>query len=253
MKTFSFAVLAAAVSMSASAIAEDGKLTIYMGGKPMASETYSIQKSDGKIQIDGSGKAEIGPMKVDIERFKVVMDEKYQPVSASAKATMGQAKMGTETIFGDGKAKNDINSGPEPKLKEDDMHADAIIINSNLPLFPWSVMTMRAKLEGSDPQEFHAYVIGQAEVPLTVTFQGKESIEFAEKKVELNHLSASLPTPQGQVTKLEFWVNDDRKIIKIAVPSQGVEAYQEGWTRKAPAAGPAAKTDDDAAASKKKP
>ena len=235
-------------------MADDGKFTIYMGGKPMASETYSIQKSDGKIQIDGSGKAEIGPMKVNIERFKVVMDEKYQPVSASAKATMGQAKMGTETTFSDGKAKNEINSGPEPKLKEDDMHADAIVINSNLPLFPWSVMAMRAKLDNAEPQELHAYVIGQAEVPLTVIFQGKESVEFGDKKADLNHLSASLPTPQGQLTKLEFWVNDDRKIIKIAVPAQGAEAYQDGWTPKAPVtAAPAAKPDDDAAAPKKKP
>jgi hypothetical protein len=177
-------------------------------------------------------------MKVDIERFKVVMDEKYQPVSASAKATMGQAKMAAETTFSDGKAKNEITTGPEPKTKEDDVHADAIVINSNLPLFPWSIMTMRAKLDTADPQEFHAYVIGQTEVPLTVSFQGKESVEFADKKVELNHLSASLPTPQGQMMKLEFWVNDDRKIIKIAVPAQGAEAYQEGWNRKAPTVAP---------------
>ena len=198
MKTLLFAFLLGAVSSCATAFADDGKLTIYMGGKPVASETYSIQKSDGKIQIDGSGKAEIGPMKVDIERFRVVTDEKYQLVSASAKATMGQAKMAAETTFSDGKAKNEITTGPEPKMKEDDTHADAIVINSNLPLFPWSMMTMRAKLDNADPQEFHAYVIGQAEVPLTVTFQGKESVEFADKKAELNHLSASLPTPQGR-------------------------------------------------------
>ena len=244
MKTFLFAVMLAVVSSCATAFADDGKLTIYMGGKPVASETYSIQKSAGKIQIDGSGKAEIGPMKVDIERFKVVTDEKYQLVSASAKATMGQAKMAAEATFGDGKAKNEITTGPEPTMKEDDAHADAIVINSNLPLFPWSMMTMRAKLDNADPQKFHAYVIGQAEVPLTVTFQGKESVEFADKKAELNHLSASLPTPQGQVMKLEFWVTDDRKIIKIAVPTQGVEAYQDGWNRKAPPV--VAKPDADA-------
>lgn len=114
---------------------------------------------------------------------------------------------------------------------------------------------MRAKLDNADPQEFHAYVLGQTEVPLTVTFQGKENVEFADKKAELNHLSASLPTPQGQVMKLEFWVNDDRKIIKIAVPSQGVEAYQDGWDRKAPAvvAKPEADAGTEAKPDKKKP
>jgi hypothetical protein len=29
-------------------------------------------------------------------------------------------------------------------------------------------------------------------------------------------------------------VDDNRKVIKIAVPSRGVEAYQEGFDRKAP-------------------
>ena len=28
---------------------------------------------------------------------------------------------------------------------------------------------------------------------------------------------------------LDFWVDDNRKLIKIAVPAQGVEAYQEGF------------------------
>ncbi len=245
MKTFYCAVLLTGILSSHRAMADDGKFTIYMGGKPVASETYTIQKSDGKIRVDGSGKAELGTMKVDIERFNVLMDDHYQPVSASAKATMGQVKMAADTTFADGKAKNQINSGPEPTIKEDDVHADAIVINSNLPLYPWSVMTMRAKFDNADPQEFHAYVIGQKEVPLTVTFQGKESVEFSGKKAELNHLSASLALAEGQVTKLEFWVNDDRKIIKVAVPSQGAEAYQEGWSRKAPAA--PAKSEGDAA------
>ncbi|MGI8745194.1 MAG: hypothetical protein ACR2NN_22005 [Bryobacteraceae bacterium] len=229
MKTFIYSLLFAAICLG-----DDGKLTIYMGGKQIASETYSIQKGDGKVQVDGSGKAEIGTMKVDIERFNVVADDKYQLISASAKASLGQVKIADEATFSDGKAKNDITSGPEPKVKEDDIHPDAIVINSNLPLFPWSMLALRAKLDTSEPQAFYAYILGQKEVPLTVVFKGRESVEFAGKKAELNHLSASLSIAEGQTTKLEFWVNDERKLIKVIVPSQGAEAYQDGWSRKAP-------------------
>ena len=49
-----------------------GKFTIYMNGKPMAHETYSIQRADGKITIDGSGNADMGLLKINIEDFKVV-------------------------------------------------------------------------------------------------------------------------------------------------------------------------------------
>jgi hypothetical protein len=243
-------LLSIALLFGVAAIADDGKFTIYMGGKPVASETYTIQKSDAKISLEGSGKAEIGPMKVDIEQFKVVTDEKYHPVSATAKATLGQIKMSAEITFTEGKAHNELDTGQGPKTKDDDVHPDDIVINSNLPLFPWSVVAMRAKLDSADPQDFRAYIIGQAEVPLTVTFKGREKVEFADKNADLSHLSASFVNAQGTTIGLEFWINDDRKIIKVAVPSQNVEAYQDGWTRKAPPETPKA---DSAKPDPKKP
>jgi hypothetical protein len=248
-------LLCIAFSFCAVVVADDGKFTIYMGGKPVASETYTIQKSDGKIAVEGSGKAEIGPMKVDIEVFKVVTDDKYQPVSATAKATLGQIKMAADITFSEGKAHNEITTAQGAQTKEDDVHPDDIVINANLPLFPWSFVAMRAKLDNSDPQEFRAYIIGQAEVPLTVIFKGRENVEFADKKADLSHLSASLTTAQGQTIGLDLWINDDRKIIKLAVPSQNVEAYQDGWMRKAPPETPktdAAKPDSEKPDAKKK-
>jgi len=78
------------------------------------------------------------------------------------------------------------------------------------------------------------YILGQAEVQGTVVFKGKEAVEFSGKTVELNHLNVSGTPPDGQPISLDFWVDDNRKVIKIAVPTRGVEAYQEGFDRKAP-------------------
>jgi hypothetical protein len=88
---------------------------------------------------------------------------------------------------------------------------------------------MRASFDTQQPQQFPVYVLGQAEVNATVVFKGRELVEFAGKSADLNHLSVSGSTPQGQPISLDFWVDDNRKLIKIAVPSQGVEAYQEGF------------------------
>jgi hypothetical protein len=212
-----------------------GKLTIYMGGKPAANESYSIQKSGGKIELNGSGTATIGPMKVDIEQFRVVTDEKYQLIEAAAKAKLGQIPMNVKTTFADGKAKNEIERGQGPQMKEDAVHADAVVVNATLPLYPWSLLAMRAQLVNQDPQQFMVYVLGQAEVPATVVFKGRESVEFAAKTIELNHIVASGKTPEGQAISLDFWVDDNHRLIKIAVPSSGAEGYQEGYDRKAPA------------------
>ena len=92
---------------------------------------------------------------------------------------------------------------------------------------------MRADLKTQDPQQFPVYVLGQSEVPATVVFKGREPVAFAAKTVELNHLNVSGKTPQGQPISLDFWIDDDRRVIKILVPAQGVEAYQEGYERKA--------------------
>ena len=215
-----------------------GKLNIYMAGKPMATETYAVNKSGGKIEVNGSGNAAIGPMKIDIQQFKVVTDANYQPLEAVANAKLGQIQMNVKTTFAGGKATNEIDNGQGTKTKEDSVSANPIVVNANLPLYPWSFLAMRADLKNQDPQQFPVYVLGQAEVPATVVFKGRESVEFANKTADLNHITMSGTTPQGQAISLDFWLDDSRKVIKIAVPSQGVEAYQDGFDRKAPPEAP---------------
>lgn len=229
----------ASSNVSSGSSGSGGRLSIYMAGKPMASETYTVDKSNGKIEVSGSGNATIGPMKIDIQQFKVVTDDKYQPLEAVAQAKLGQIQMNVKTTFADGKASNQIDSGQGPKAKEDAVSAGAIVVNANLPLYPWSFLAMRADLKNQDPQQFPVYVLGQAEVPATVIFKGREPVEFANKTADLNHITVNATTPQGQAISLDFWLDDSRKVIKIAVPSQGVEAYQDGFERKAPPEAPA--------------
>jgi hypothetical protein len=209
-----------------------GKLTIYMAGNPVATENYTVQKSDSGLDIDGSGSASLGTMKIDIERFQVLTDAKYQPLQAIAKAKLGQIQMNVTASFADGQAKNEIDTGQGPQTKDLPVHAGAIVVNANLPLYPWTVLAMRTSFDTQQPQQFPVYVLGQAEVNATVLFKAREHVEFAGKSAELNHLLVSGSTPQGQPISLDFWVDDNRKLIKVAVPSQGVEAYQEGYEPK---------------------
>ena len=140
--------------------------------------------------------------------------------------------MNVSTTFAGGQAKNEIDTGQGPQTKMLAVHPDAIVVNANLPLYPWTMLALRASLDTQQPQQFPIYVLGQAEVNATVVFKGREHVEFAGKSAELNHLAVTGSTPQGQPISLDFWVDDNRKLIKIAVPSQGVEAYQEGFEPK---------------------
>ena len=225
---------AAATSSSSAGPSNGGKLTLYMTGKPIATETYTVQKSHGKIEVNGSANAAIGPIKIDIEQFKIDTDEKFQPLDAVAKGKLGQVQMNVTTTFADGKARNQMDSGQGPQSKEDTVSPNALVVSANFPLYPWSLLAMRAEMKNQDPQQMPIYILGQAEVPGTVVFKGRETVEFAGKTAELNHLTVTGTPPDGQPLSLDFWVDDNRKVIKIAVPSRGVEAYQDGFDRKAP-------------------
>jgi hypothetical protein len=225
----------AAAEKPAAPAADRGKLAIYMGGNQVATETYTVKKSESGIEIDGSGSASIGPMKIDIERFQVLTNAKYDPIEAIAKAKLGQIQMNVNTTFAGGQAKNEIDNGQGPQTKMLAVHPGAIVVNANLPLYPWTILAMRASFDTHDPQQFPLYVLGQAEVNATVVFKAREQVDFAGKSVELNHLAVTATTPQGTPIRLDFWVDDNRKLIKISVPSQGAEAYQEGFEPKATA------------------
>jgi len=227
-------ILFGAVCAVAFAGDSSGKFTIYMSGKPIATEIYSIQTADGKITIDGSGKADLGLLKINVEQFKVVTDDKYQPLEALDKEQMGKASRLVKATFAGDMAKSEMDTGQGPAAKEDSIHGDDVVINANLPIFPWSMLAPRVKLDNAEPQQFYAYVLGQAEAPLTVTSKGKETVEFANKTVSLNHISGSMTLPGGQSIEAEIWMDDDRKIIKALVAAQNIEVYQEGFERKAP-------------------
>jgi hypothetical protein len=227
----------AAENKPAAAKPDAGKLTIYMAGNPVATENYTVQKSDGGgIDIDGSGSASIGTMKIDIEKFQVRTNAKYEPLEAIAKAKLGAIQMNVHATFAGGLAKNEIDNGQGPQNKDLPVHADAVVVNANLPLYPWTVLAMRASFDTQQPQPFPVYVLGQAEVNASVVFKGRENVVFGPRSAELNHLAVTGTTPQGQPISLDFWVDDNRKLIKIAVPSQGVEAFQDGFEPKAPVA-----------------
>jgi hypothetical protein len=214
-----------------------GKLTIYMAGNPVATENYTLQESaGGGIDIDGSGSASLGTMKIDIEKFQVLTNAQYEPLEATAKAKLGAIQMNVHATFAGGQAKNEIDAGQGPQTKELPVHAGAVVVNANLPLYPWTLLAMRASFDNQQPQQFPVYVIGQAEVNATVIFKGRQPVEFADKTTDLNHLAVTGTTPQGQPISLDFWVDENRKLIKIAVPSQGVEAFQDGFEPKVPAA-----------------
>jgi hypothetical protein len=207
-----------------------GKFTIYMGGSLVATETYTLKHDDGHYDLSGSGAAQMGPMKIDIEQYRVVTSDSYQPIEASVKAKMGQVAIAVKTTFSGGVAHNQVDMGQGPQEKDQPAGAGDVVISQNLPLFPFTLLARRVSTSTHDPQKFTAYMLGQGEAPVSVEYRGKEQVAFAGRSEELNHFTATVTPPQGQPITADVWMlPGENRIVKMAVPQQGVEVYQEGY------------------------
>jgi len=226
----------AAAAASASARAEapestahSGGFTIYMGGNPVANETYSLTHNNGHYELSGSAKADFGAMKIEIEQYRVLTDDSFHPSEASVKAKMGAVDMSVSTNFSGGMAHSEIDKGQGPEKKDDPASPGDVVISPNLPVFPFTLLAKRVSTSTQKPQHFEAYVLGQGEAPLTVEYKGREKVAFARRSEELNHFSATFTPPQGQAIAADVWTEPDGRIIRMSVPGHGVDVYQEGY------------------------
>ena len=205
------------------------KLSVYLAGSSVDTETYTLRSSASGYDLDGSASATLGTMHIDVERFFVHMDPSWRPLEAIAKGKLGQIPMSIHSTFADGQATNEIENGQGKQSKTAVVDPSALVVNSNLPLFAWAVLAKRVRLDTHEPQQFPVYIVGQSQLNASVVFSGREKVDFAGKSLELDHLSASGSTPEGQPISLDLWIDQNRTLIKLAVPSQGAEAFQEGF------------------------
>jgi len=209
---------------------EGGKFTIYMGGDKIASEAFSLRHDDGRYDLSGSGWAQIGKMRIDVEQFRVVTNDAYQPIEAGMKTRMASVTTSVKTLFSGGVAHNEVDNGDGPRKKDDPAGAGDVVISPNLPVFPFALLARRVNTSTRDPQAFTAYILGQGEAPLSVAYKGKENVAFADRGRELDHFTATVTSPHGQPVTAEVWtLPGEGRIVKIAAPQQGVEVYQEGY------------------------
>ncbi len=234
---------AAASTNSGAANSGGGEFTVYMSGNAVETEKYSLVSADGKYTWSGSGEAHMGPMQMKIQNYTIVTDAKYQPLEADLDMQLGQILRKVKTTFAAGKARSEIASPQGPQIKEDPVSADTVVLAYPVPVFPLAVLARKVSFEPGQTQQLHAYLIGQKEVPVTVKYLGQETVEFANQKADLHHLTGSVTLQPGQEMSMDMWVTDDRQIAKILVPAQKVEVYRQGYDRIVPPAQTAAPAD----------
>lgn len=209
-------------------VAENGKLLLYFGGQPFGEESYTLTKMGTEWELSGSGHAQMGPMTISIERYRVLTDESFNALEAEAKASLGQISMEVKTRFAGGEAITETPGPDGPEIKRVPVAPGVVVVSENLPVFPFTILARRARLDTTETQQFTGWILGQKSVAMTVQYKGAEPGRCGSRAETLNHFTATLTSLAGQPITADVWIDSDRRIVHMTVPSRNAEVWQAG-------------------------
>jgi hypothetical protein len=202
---------------------EEGRFGIYVDGKEIGEEKYSIQGSSNSYHSESVvAFKNPGPLSQDVKiETKLAMDENYMPQSYWVRSTIGRVIREHEGTFVPGQAtfKYLVNGTPHQiGLLLDDYY---VILDTNVFhhfIFVGRLVEFDNSVQSLDvviPQEMDNGV-------LKIRDAGLEKIEVRGKKKELHHLRVD----SGKL-QVDLWVDDHRLLYKIALPAKNIEVIRK--------------------------
>jgi hypothetical protein len=198
-----------------------GKLIVYYAGEESGSEVYSISGQKDKIILSDSSQFSVSGLSIMIN-LKLVMDTALNAINLNINGLAPGGPYQINTEFKDGKAKSHIRGGMDT-TSEVPVHQDVLIVPNGI-FYPYTFLVLKYDFQKGGTQEFFAYT-GPMEVSLKVDDKGKEEVNFTTASLELRKLFVNIAGMVGAY----IWANEEGEIYKIAILSQGIEVYKDGY------------------------
>lgn len=218
-----FSLYGSPVSLLSQTFDQSGKLIIYYGEKEAGFENYSISTSEGKIRL--TDQAQFKVTEIDfIVNLDLILDTLLSPQSLSMDGKVGLEAYEVSTEFSEGKAINHLTKDKDTSTAEVTIHDDALILPNGL-FYPYAFLLKTYDFGTGGQQEFFGYIVPQMEIPISVEDKGKEEVDFKAGSFELRRFLVSL----GGALGVNVWVDENKELIKLSIPMQGIEVYREGY------------------------
>lgn len=200
-----------------------GNLQVFIQGRLIGSEQSTVTATaDGWI-IRGTGRL-AAPVDLSTSRFEARYDRAWRPISLEIEGTLRGRPLILRTAFADGKAVTDITQAGQQTRKVDDVSADPVLL-PNMYFSAYEALALR--LRGMTvPGELKAYIAAQVEIPMRVTATGPERIQTSGRSVSATRFELTLENP-GKPIQAEAWIDQDGRLLRFRVPSQGLEVARE--------------------------
>ncbi len=202
---------------------EEAQFDVYVAGKEIGQEKFSIQTSPDSVSSNSiMNFSDPGNQhqKVKIET-QLNMDGQYVPQTYLFKTDIGGRQGVMKGTFVPGQANFEYQTGGNPRKSGLLVGDRYIVLDTNVfhhfvfigRLFDFTAAKTQS-LEVVIPQEMSNGVLKINEV-------GKDEISVRGKKRDLHHLRAD-----SGALLIDLWVDDQRILYKIAVPSKQIEVIR---------------------------
>jgi hypothetical protein len=217
-------LLSVSYSAEQKAFREEGRFNIYVAGKEIGQEKFSIQSSGDSIASrsslsfrDPANNRQNVKMDTDL-----TMDSRFIPRSYQVRTDANGQKGMLKGTFAKGQAEFEYLAGGSPKKTGLLVGDRYLILDTNVfhhfifiaRSFDLNSKEKSQSMEVVIPQEFENGL-------LQVSNLGSEKLSVSGKNREVHHLRADTGLVQ-----IDLWVDDNRVLCKIALPAKRIEVVR---------------------------
>lgn len=200
------------------------RFVVFMGGRQIGSEQSSVTATAEGWVLRGSGR--IGqPVDLSTGRFEARYDRDWRPLAVEIDATEKGTPTVSRTTFAGGSATSDISRAGEPSRKVDAVSADPVLIPPRAFFSAFEALTVRLRTM-TLPAALRGYVVGQGEIPVTVTSAGSERIQTPAGTIAARRYACTIEETAGPL-QTEVWATEEGRLLRFRIPANALEVSRE--------------------------
>jgi len=213
----------AAAPAQAPAPSPEANFSIFIQGAMIGSEQVTLTSTAAGLIVRSSGR--IGnPVNLTTSRFELQYDREWRPAALDIEAVLRSQPMILHTVFANGSARSDLIQSGAQTQKTDTVAPDTVVVPN---MFFGAYEALGLRLQNTKvPVELRAYVAPQIEIALHVVDVSAERIRTSERTIAAKRYTLVFGNTGGPVPG-ELWVDEDGRLLKFRVPSQGLEVSRE--------------------------
>jgi alpha-beta hydrolase superfamily lysophospholipase len=221
---FAFLFLLSFSQIRAQDIVDYAHYIIYYGGRQVGEEEYTTRQRNDTLILSDKTNFIISNQTFDLNTY-YVLTKSFQPIKLNIAGKFMEQKINWESIFSQNKSFN--RSWPDSGIinSETQLHQPlAVLPNGVFSLYCF--LLQQYDYEKGGKQDFNAFVPFETELAVSVEDKGIEKVDFLESTAMLKRMFVNFSGLVG----VNIWVNSQIKIVKISIPTQGIEVSRINFT-----------------------